>query len=147
MSCNYQKQNIIEKDDCLGNRLFRGAGDRTWTDTMLPPRDFKSLASAYSATPATIYRIIITLCQKVVKQKYNYLRRNIETKKILLFIQIKWVAQHSSAEQQTPLFRLSKPASDEIQGRKAPLMIYDALRAAIIYQACGLDKQKQNICW
>ena len=29
-----------------------GAGDRTWTGTMLPSRDFKSLASAYSATPA-----------------------------------------------------------------------------------------------
>ena len=28
------------------------AGDRTWTGTVLPPRDFKSLASADFATPA-----------------------------------------------------------------------------------------------
>ena len=33
---------------------------------------------------------------------------------------------------------------DEIQGRNAPLMICTALRAAMIYQACGLDKQKRN---
>ena len=37
-------------------------------------------------------------------------------------------------------------ARDEIQGRNAPLMIYTTLRAAMIYQACGLDKQKQNTC-
>ena len=29
-----------------------GAGDRGRTGTVFPPRDFKSLASAYSATPA-----------------------------------------------------------------------------------------------
>ena len=33
-------------------------------------------------------------------------------------------------------------ARDEIQGRIAPLMIYAALRASMICQACGLDKQK-----
>ena len=32
--------------------LFSGAGDRTWTGTVSPPRDFKSLASADFATPA-----------------------------------------------------------------------------------------------
>ena len=32
--------------------LFFGAEDRTWTGTMLPPQDFKSCASAYSATSA-----------------------------------------------------------------------------------------------
>ena len=31
---------------------FFGAADRTWTGTVLLPRDFKSLASAYSATAA-----------------------------------------------------------------------------------------------
>lgn len=35
-----------------GGFLFCGAGDRTRTDTVLQPRDFKSLASAYSATSA-----------------------------------------------------------------------------------------------
>ena len=30
---------------------------------------------------------------------------------------------------------------DMIQERKAPLMIYAALRASMIYQACGLDKK------
>ena len=32
-------------------------------------------------------------------------------------------------------------ARDEIQGRNAPLMICTALRAVMIYQACGLDKK------
>ena len=36
-------------------RLSRRAGGRTRTDTKLPPRDFKSLASANSATPASVY--------------------------------------------------------------------------------------------
>ena len=35
----------------LGLEPF-GAADRDRTGTVLPPRDFKSLASAYSATPA-----------------------------------------------------------------------------------------------
>jgi len=35
-------------------------------------------------------------------------------------------------------------ARDEIQGRNAPLMIYTTLRAVMICQACGLDKQKRN---
>ena len=29
-----------------------GAGDQTWTDTVVTPQDFKSCASADSATPA-----------------------------------------------------------------------------------------------
>ena len=33
------------------------------------------------------------------------------------------------------------------KGGLPPLMIYTALRAAMICQACGLDKQKQNICF
>ena len=32
------------------------------------------------------------------------------------------------------------------KGGSPPLMICTALRAAMICQACGLDKQKQNIC-
>ena len=35
---------------------FVTAGSRTWTGTVLPPRDFKSLASAYSAMPANASR-------------------------------------------------------------------------------------------
>ena len=39
-------------DSCI-NKLVDGAGDRDRTGTdLLGPRDFKSLASAYSATPA-----------------------------------------------------------------------------------------------
>ena len=41
------------------SRALAGAGDRTWTGTMLPPRDFKSLASAYSATPAYVSATVI----------------------------------------------------------------------------------------
>ena len=33
---------------------------------------------------------------------------------------------------------------DDIQGRNAPLMICTALRAAMICQACGLDKKKRT---
>ena len=44
----------------FGFILF-GAGDRIWTGTMLPPRDFKSLASAYSATPADASHIYINV--------------------------------------------------------------------------------------
>ena len=33
-------------------RILRNAGDRNRTGTMLPPQDFKSCASASSATPA-----------------------------------------------------------------------------------------------
>ena len=39
---------------------------------------------------------------------------------------------------------------DEIQGRNAPLMIYECISRrrrvmhSMIYQACGLDKQKMN---
>ena len=36
-----------------------GAANRTWTGTVLPPRDFKSLASAYSATAANELTYII----------------------------------------------------------------------------------------
>ena len=35
-------------------RLLLGAENRGRTDTEFPPRDFKSLASAYSAIPAII---------------------------------------------------------------------------------------------
>ena len=35
------------------HQSFFGAGDRDRTGTVLLPRDFKSLASANSATPAT----------------------------------------------------------------------------------------------
>ena len=36
----------------FGRRALAGAGARGRTGMGLPPRDFKSLASAYSATPA-----------------------------------------------------------------------------------------------
>ena len=42
--------------------------------------------------------------------------------------------------------RYSPKGADEIQGHIVPLMICTALRAAMIYQACGLDKQKRNFC-
>ena len=40
---------------------LRNAGGRTWTGTELPPRDFKSLASAYSATPADASHILLNV--------------------------------------------------------------------------------------
>ena len=46
-SYNTKKENPHKSVDSLF-----GAADRTWTGTVLPPRDFKSLASAYSATAA-----------------------------------------------------------------------------------------------
>ena len=54
--CRYKKM-----PQTLINTGFEAvtAGGRTWTGTVLPPRDFKSLASAYSATPANSYWIII----------------------------------------------------------------------------------------
>ena len=33
---------------------FYGAGDQTWTGTVVTPQDFKSCASADSATPANL---------------------------------------------------------------------------------------------
>ena len=44
---------------------FCGAGDRARTGTVLPPRDFKSLASANSATPAYLLKKLI------FKENYN----------------------------------------------------------------------------
>ena len=58
--------------------LYAYAGDRGRTGTVLPPRDFKSLASAYFATPAfTIdrphhYSTIVITCQV---QKFNFIRQ------------------------------------------------------------------------
>jgi hypothetical protein len=42
---------------------------------MLPPRDFKSLASAYSATPAQLldYNLYCTECQVFLLKKHNFL--------------------------------------------------------------------------
>ena len=50
---------IVTLKKILKSTIFmdlRNAGGRTWTGTGLPPRDFKSLASAYSATPADALR-------------------------------------------------------------------------------------------
>lgn len=43
-----------------------GAGNRGRTDTMLPSRDFKSLASACSAIPAQIYQNSISRAKTFV---------------------------------------------------------------------------------
>ena len=52
-----------------------GAGNRGRTDTMLPSRDFKSLASACSAIPAQIYRNSISRAKTFVN-----CRRGLKTK-------------------------------------------------------------------
>ena len=44
-----------------------------------------------------------------------------------------------------PQERYSPKGADGIQGRNAPLMIYAALRASMICQAYGLDKQKRCV--
>ena len=49
---NYVAKIIFDKIICW--ELSYGPGSRTWTDTMFPPRDFKSLASAYFAIPGYI---------------------------------------------------------------------------------------------
>ena len=43
-----------QKDDGISPIVFSGAADRDRTGTVLPPRDFKSLASACSATAASL---------------------------------------------------------------------------------------------
>ena len=45
------KKSSIHKVKSLMNTRY-GAADRTWTGTESPPRDFKSLVSAYSTTAA-----------------------------------------------------------------------------------------------
>ena len=55
---------IVTLKKILKSTIFmdlRNAGGRTWTGTGLPPRDFKSLASAYSATPADASHIYINV--------------------------------------------------------------------------------------
>ena len=61
----------------LRTEALGGAADRTWTGTVLLPRDFKSLASAYSATAANgISAIMIQYFLYFVKMlstdKYHY---------------------------------------------------------------------------
>ena len=51
MLCAQQKTEPVLKKERFGFPF--GAGDRDRTGTVLLPRDFKSLASANSATPAT----------------------------------------------------------------------------------------------
>ena len=53
----------IKKDSISKTRLSLKiyAGDRNRTGTMLPPQDFKSCASASSATPASMY-LVHLLC-------------------------------------------------------------------------------------
>ena len=49
---NYVAKIIFDKIICW--ELSYGPGSRTWTDMVFPPRDFKSLASAYFAIPGYI---------------------------------------------------------------------------------------------
>ena len=59
-----------------------GAGDRTWTGTVLLPRDFKSLASADFATPAYCFNSLIIIYDdlwivKIKNEKdYIFIRTN-----------------------------------------------------------------------
>ena len=50
----------------------------------------------------------------------------------IVYHQPEWAVYHQAAGKYTL-------ARDDIQGRNAPLMICTALRAVMIYQACGLD--------
>ena len=59
-----------------------GAGNRGRTDTMLPSRDFKSLASACSAIPAQIYRNSISRAKTFVNCRRG-LKNKIKNKKSL----------------------------------------------------------------
>ena len=53
-----QSQNsVIHNIDLQLILLVNGAGDENRTRMVFPPRDFKSLASACSATPADMVRL------------------------------------------------------------------------------------------
>ena len=55
---SFRKAHFVRKKSLLSGRqktLFRGTGDGNRTRTGLLPRDFKSLASTCSATPAYIH--------------------------------------------------------------------------------------------
>ncbi len=65
---------MLKKNGAKRTLLLRGAGDRGRTGTMLPSRDFKSRASANSATPARAAIVltpqyIILHWRKKVKKK------------------------------------------------------------------------------
>ena len=75
----------MKKESAIAKKLQQilflnpNAGNRTWTDTVLPPRDFKSLASAYSATPA--YNIILIsniICYSFNKKNGAYRARTYD---------------------------------------------------------------------
>ena len=61
---------VCIKKERLLDRSFFGAADRIWTDTTVTSRDFKSLASACSATAARYYGILL-LYKLFVKQNYS----------------------------------------------------------------------------
>ena len=55
-------------------RPFSGAAGRTWTGTDVTPRDFKSIASAYSATTACVYSVFVKNYQ-LFHKGLTFLRR------------------------------------------------------------------------
>ena len=62
-------QKVISENPVRESERDFGAADRTWTGTESPPRDFKSLVSAYSTTAACVHwehlNIIYYLCHFV----------------------------------------------------------------------------------
>ena len=56
----FKQKNWVFTRESLMNTQY-GAGDRTWTGTVLLPRDFKSLASADFATPAYCFNSLIII--------------------------------------------------------------------------------------
>ena len=56
VGCKRKRTPIVSKSESK-----YGAGDRGRTGTLLPARDFKSLASAYSATPASVSETTLSI--------------------------------------------------------------------------------------
>ena len=57
---------------CERCRLFFGAGDRGRTGTVFPPTDFKSVASACSATPAIFLRLYYICLSSTCQREDKY---------------------------------------------------------------------------
>ena len=59
-----------KSEQAIHSLLRRGAADRTWTGTVLLPRDFKSLVSADSTIPA--WNVCYYIISKLQKQAFYF---------------------------------------------------------------------------
>ena len=64
-----------------------GAENRGRTDTMFPSRDFKSLASAYSAIPAKKSNFSLYFAKIIVTQGFEFVNKNKRQYRRLFFLE------------------------------------------------------------